>query len=193
VPQQAIKNVGRAYQRFFQKQAKFPRFKKRGVHDAARLDNEPGTFQCEGTRIRWPKIGWVRMRETLRFDGKLLSAILSWEADRWFISIPVDIDRPEPGCESPATVGIDLDVSPAVTLSTGEKIDSPKPLKKHLGNSQKIVPYLSKPGHGKTRKNTEDSFFPCLPGLSVARSSSAVKAMIPVDHWRIFIASCLRT
>ena len=132
VPQQAIKNVGRAYQRFFHKQSKFPRFKKRGVHDSARLDNGPGTFQCEGSRIRLPKIGWVRLRESLRFDGKPLSATLSREADRGFISIPVEIDRPEPVCESQASVGIDLGVSTAVTLSTGEKIDSPKPLKRYL-------------------------------------------------------------
>jgi putative transposase len=70
------------------------------------------------------------MHETLRFDGKPLSATLSREADRWFISIPVEIERLEPVCESQATVGIDLGVSTAVTLSTGEKIDSPKPLKK---------------------------------------------------------------
>ena len=132
VPQQAIKNVGRAYQRFFQKKSKFPRFKKRGVHDSARLDNGPGTFECDGARIRLPKIGWVRMHETLRFDGKPLSATLSREADRWFISISVEIERLEPVCESQATVGIDLGVSTAVTLSTGEKIDSPKPLKKAL-------------------------------------------------------------
>lgn len=132
VPQQAIKNIGRAYQRFFQKQAKFPRFKKRGVHDAARLDNGPGTFQFDGKCIRLPKIGWVRLHEELRFEGKPLSATLSREADRWFIAIPVEIERPEPVCESQATVGIDLGVSTALTLSTGEKIDSPKPLKKHL-------------------------------------------------------------
>jgi putative transposase len=132
VPQQAIKNVGRAYQRFFQKQSQFPRFKKRGVHDSARLDNGPGTFAFDGQRIRLPKIGWVRLREELRFDGKPLSATLSREADRWLISIPVEMDRPEPVCESQATVGIDLGIRTAITLSTGEKIDSPQPLKKHL-------------------------------------------------------------
>lgn len=95
VPQQAIKNVGRAYQRFFQKQSQFPRFKKRGVHDSARLDNGPGAFAFDGQRIRLPKIGWVRLREELRLDGKPLSATLSREADRWLISIPVEIDRPE--------------------------------------------------------------------------------------------------
>ena len=132
VPQQAIKNVGRAYQRFFQKKSKFPRFKRRGVHDSARLDNGPGAFTFEGQRIRLPKIGWVRMREEVRFEGKPLSATLSRDANRWFISIPVEMKRPEPVCESPAPVGIDLGVSTALTLSTGEKIDSPKPLKKDL-------------------------------------------------------------
>lgn len=132
VPQQAIKNVGRAWQRFFQKQSKFPRFKRRGVHDSARLDNGPGTFAFDGQRIRLPKIGWVRLREVVRFSGKPLSATLSREADRWLIAIPVAIDRPDPVCESQATVGIDLGVSTALTLSTGEKIDSPKPLKKYL-------------------------------------------------------------
>lgn len=72
------------------------------------------------------------MRESLRFDGKPLSATLSQEADRWFLSIPVEIDRPEPVRESQATVGVDLGVSTAATLSTGEKLDSPKPLKKWL-------------------------------------------------------------
>ena len=59
------------------------------------------------------------MREELRFDGKPLSATLSRKADRWFIAIPVEIERPEPVCESQASVGIDLGVSTALTLSTG--------------------------------------------------------------------------
>lgn len=152
VPQQAIKNVGRGYQRFFKKQSKFPRFKKRGVHDAARLDNGPGTFQCEGAKIRLPKIGWVRMRETLRFDGQPLSATLSREADRWFISIPVEINQPEPVCESQAAVGVDLGVSTAVTLSNGEKIDSPKPLKKALRRLKRLSRQHSRKQEGSNNR-----------------------------------------
>lgn len=154
VPQQAIKNVGHAYRRFFQKKSKRPRFKKLGVHDSARLDNGPGTFQCEGLRIRLPKIGGVRMREALRFDGKPLSATLSREADRWFISIPVEIDRPEPVRESQASVGIDLGVSTAVTLSTGEKIDSPKPLKKDLQRLRRRSRQHSRKQQGSNNRRT---------------------------------------
>src|ERR1700729_1513978 len=38
-PQQAIKNLGQAFNRFFKKQGDYPRFKKRGIHDAFRADN----------------------------------------------------------------------------------------------------------------------------------------------------------
>lgn len=153
VPQQAIKNVGTAFQRFFQKKAKSPRFKRRGVHDSARLDNGPDTFAFDGQQIRLPKIGWVRMREALRFDGKPLSATLIREADRWFIAIPVEIERPELVCESPAAVGVDLGVSTAVTLSTGEKIESPKPLKRSLRRMKRWSRWHSRQQKGSANRH----------------------------------------
>jgi len=48
VPQQAIKNCGAAFQRFFKKQGRYPKFKNKGVRDSARFDNGPGTFECDG-------------------------------------------------------------------------------------------------------------------------------------------------
>lgn len=62
--------------------------KRRGLHDSARLDNGPGAFACDGRRIRLPEIGWVKLREKLRFDGKLWSATLSRKADCWLFSFP---------------------------------------------------------------------------------------------------------
>ncbi len=75
----------------------------------------------DSRRIRLPKIGWVKLREVLRFGGKPLSATLSRDADRWLISIPVEIECPEPVCESQASVGVYLGIRTAITLSTGEK------------------------------------------------------------------------
>jgi transposase len=48
VPQQAIKNCGAPFQRFFKKQGRDPKFKTKGVRDSARLDNGPGTFEFDG-------------------------------------------------------------------------------------------------------------------------------------------------
>src|SRR3954465_13354434 len=66
-PQQVIKNLGAAFKRFFEGTSKYPRFKKKGVHDSFRAENGPETFDFDGRRIRLPVIGWVKMHEALRF------------------------------------------------------------------------------------------------------------------------------
>ena len=132
VPQQAIKNLGQACKGFFQGLADCPKFKKKFQHDSARLDNGPGTFRVTGKRVHVPRFGELRLREPLRFTGKALSATISREADRWFVSIPVEIEMPEPERENQATVGVDLGITTTATLSTGEKLDGPKALKSNL-------------------------------------------------------------
>jgi putative transposase len=67
------------------RRAKYPKFRKKGVHDRFPLANDQ--FSLDGRRIRIPHLEWVRMREALRFRGKLISATVSRVADRWFISI----------------------------------------------------------------------------------------------------------
>lgn len=129
--QQPFTNLGHAFQLFFQGKAKRPRFKKRGRHDAFYVSNDK--FNVDGRRVRLPVIGWVRMREALRFEGKILSGTVSRKADGWYLAVQVelleDYQRERTGAE---TVGVDLGVTTAATLSTGEKIDGPKPLKAHL-------------------------------------------------------------
>jgi len=138
VPQQAVKNCGTAFQRFFKKQGGYPKFKKKGRHDSARFDNGPDTFQFDGRRVRLPVIGWVKLRESLRFSGKPLSATVRRVADRWFVSVPVEMDMPEPVRESQAAVGVDLGITTAATLSSGEKLDGPKALAAHLGRLRRL-------------------------------------------------------
>ena len=87
-PQLAIMNLGQAFKNFFAGRAKAPRFKKKGHHDSFELSNDQ--FELKGRKIRIPKLGWVRLRELLRFQGKIISATLSREASRWYVSIAVE-------------------------------------------------------------------------------------------------------
>jgi putative transposase len=112
------KNCGAAFERFFKRQGRYPKFKKKGRHDSARLDNGPGTFTFDGRRVRLSVIGCVKLREELRFSGKALSTTVRRVADPWFVSVPVEVDMPEAVRESQAAVGIDLGVSTAATLSS---------------------------------------------------------------------------
>jgi putative transposase len=156
VPQQAIKNCGAAFQRFFKKRGGYPKFKKKGVRDSARLDNGPGTFEFAGKRVRLPVIGWVKLREELRLSGKALSTTVSRVADRWFVSVPIEVDLPEPVRESQAAVGVDLGVSTAATLSSSEKLTGPKPLQAHLERLQRLSRWHSRKQKGShnRRKST---------------------------------------
>ena len=152
VPQQAIKNCGAAFQRFFKKQGRYPKFKKKGVRDSARLDNGPGTFEFDGKRVRLPVIGWVKLREQLRFSGKALSATVRRVADRWFVCVPVEVELSEPACENQAAVGIDLGVSTAATLSNGEKLPGPKALEAHLERLQRLSRWHSRMHKGSNNR-----------------------------------------
>ena len=139
VPQQAIKNLGQAFQHFFRRVKQggkpgYPRFKKKGVHDAFRADNGPpeagkDAVRVEGKRVRLPKIGWVRMREEVRFKGQIKSVVVSRRADRWYAAFAVETeDLPHASRKSHGgATGVDLGVSYLATLSDGTRITGPKP------------------------------------------------------------------
>jgi putative transposase len=126
-PQLAIVQLGVAFKNFFAGRAKNPVFRKKGVHDRFSISNDQ--FEVEEFRIRIPNLGWVRMRESLRFEGKIMSATVSRVADRWYVSIAVDtLDArpPLPKAENQGAAGVDLGVKALATLSTGEVIPGPK-------------------------------------------------------------------
>jgi putative transposase len=140
---QAIINLGRAFENFFKKRARFPKFKKRGQHDSFALWNDQ--FTVNGRMLRIPKLGWVRMHETLRFTGKILSAVVSCTADRWFISINVETkDILYPSENQAGEVGIDLGVKSLAVLSTGEVIEGPKASRKFIRKLQWLGRLLSR-------------------------------------------------
>lgn len=69
-----------------------------------------------------PQLGWARMHEPVRFTGKVLQGTVSRTADRWFLSVTVEMPDP-PGIhrENPSVVAGDLGVSALATLSRGRK------------------------------------------------------------------------
>lgn len=151
-PQMAIIQLGIAFRNFFKGTAKYPQFRKKGTHDRFTLTNDQ--FQVDGSRIRIPNLGWVRMRETLRFAGKIMSATISRVADRWFVSITVDTydNSHLPKAENQGAVGVDLGVSVLATLSTGERIIGPKAHKASLCRLRRLSRSLSRKAKGSNNR-----------------------------------------
>jgi putative transposase len=87
VVQEAIIDLGSAFRGFFEKRGRYPRFKHKDSRASFCAANEAGTFRAEGKRIKLPVIGWVRMREEVRFSGPLKRATVSLEGGRWFVAL----------------------------------------------------------------------------------------------------------
>jgi len=99
-PQMAIIQLGAAFKNFFAGRAKYPKFRKKGIHDRFSLTNDQ--FSVDGSRIRIPNLGWVRMREPLRFTGKIMSATISRVATAGLSASP-SIHRTIHACQKPKT------------------------------------------------------------------------------------------
>ncbi|MBU9200046.1 transposase [Burkholderia multivorans] len=133
-PQEAIRSLGIAYSNWFaslsgkRKGPKVgaPRFKKKGVRDSFKIHGE--LLAVDGSSIRIPNLGWVRMREPLRFAGVIKGATVKRRAHAWLISILVETDNLPPRTESQRAVGVDLGIKALATLSDGTVIEGPKAL-----------------------------------------------------------------
>lgn len=67
-PQMAILQLGYAFKNFFEGRARYPTCRRKGRDDRFTLTNDQ--FRVQGKRIRIPNLGWLRMCESLRFEGK---------------------------------------------------------------------------------------------------------------------------
>ena len=146
-PQLAIMQLGDAFKRFFKGESKYPQFRKKGVNDRFSLSNDQ--FRIDGKRIKIPNLGWVKMRENLRFDGKILSAKVFTKGGKWFVSVAVELDEiQKPLPKTGKSVGLDLGITDLATLSDGTKIQAPKPLKNKLKKLQRLSKSLSRKQKG---------------------------------------------
>lgn len=127
--QQPFTYLSQAYSRFFQKKAGRPRFKRKGRNDSFYISNDK--FSISGRRIRLPRIGAVRTREALRFTGKIVGATVSRQANRWFVSIQVEVGENHLP-ETDKSVGLDMGLKTAIVCSDGQQFHSPRPLRKRL-------------------------------------------------------------
>lgn len=135
---QPFAHLAKAWNRFLAdikagKPAHEPQFKKKGrCRDSFYVANDK--FTVSDNTVRLPKIGDVAMAQALRFEGKMLGATVSRTANRWFVAVQVEVSDAQFYRQRTADEiqGIDLGIKAAATLSNGESIEAPKPLKAAL-------------------------------------------------------------
>lgn len=151
-PLEAIRHLGDAYSRFFRGLGKHPRPKKKGVRDSFVAEADHTEVRLSSSRIRIPRLGWVRMRESVRFEGRVKSVVVSREADRWFVSLLVEVSHETPKRDTNRVVGVDLGVTALAALSDGEKIAGPKAHKAALNRLRRTNKSLARKQKGSANR-----------------------------------------
>ena len=136
----AIHNLGDAVTRWKRGQNSFPVCKNRSGKCSYQADNGEGTVEVYKERINLPKIGWIRMREELRYSGEITKVVISKHNNKWFASITVrrivsDNYQHQPvlfpSLDDKAPIGIDVGINTLATCSNGDTYDNPRPLKRY--------------------------------------------------------------
>ena len=156
--QQSVRDLGQAYQNFFDscsgkrkgKKLAPPKFKKRSANQSARF--RVGGFKVHPDKVYLAKIGKLEIEWSRPLPPDPSSVTVIKDASgRYFLSFVVEIN-PEKLPDNGQSVGIDLGIIDFATLSTGEKIKSPKPLKKHLKKLKRLQHKLSRKQKGSKRR-----------------------------------------
>ena len=123
-----------AYDHFF-KQGGFPKFKAKGVKDSYKTNNVVSTYKekvynsieldLEKRLIKLPKLKWVKIkgyRNKESINGRIRSAVIRKDAERYYVSILVEEDVYKPMFTPQSIIGIDLGIKDLIVTSHNEKI-----------------------------------------------------------------------
>ena len=147
---QAVNDGQTAFTRFFNHKSAFPKFKKKGRSDVKMyfVRNNPKDCLCERHRIKIPSLGWVRIKEkgyipTTKDGYGIKSGHVSIKADRYYVSVLIEIpDKPIVNNSSEG-IGIDLGLKDFAIVSDGKtykninKSAKLKKLEKKLAREQR--------------------------------------------------------
>lgn len=163
-PQEALRNLDRAFENFFRRvQLKregkwkgpvgFPQFKskKRGL-GSFRLT---GRIQIFERHIQLPRLGKLRLKERDYLPARgvrILSATVSERAGRWFVSVQVEMEMPDPVAADKPTAGVDLGLKALATISDGEVIPNPHALKRNLRKVKQLQRAVSRKVKGSANR-----------------------------------------
>ena len=116
----------------------FPTFKK--YHSARSYQASDGHWErnkVERRKVYLPKVGWVKMRESLRYEGKIRKITVSRTAKGWQVAISVEIPDDAPPADG-AAVGVDVGIRNLAFVSDGRFYPNPLPLKNALPELRRV-------------------------------------------------------
>ena len=135
VGKNAIHAFADAVTRYRSGQNGAPKRKTHKSKPAFQIDNGVDSVKRseDGKHAILPRIGRVRLHEKPRWTGEIRRAFVSRKAQRWYLTITVEVDYPEPPDTSALPCeGVDVGVGNELAiLSDGTVFENPRALKTH--------------------------------------------------------------
>ena len=157
VTQDVILRLERAYQAFFRKSARYPKFKKYGCYDSITYpDAYNGSVKLGINRkkIYLSKVGYVPIlvhRDPS--EGKNKRCTVKREGAEWYVVLEYEVPDVEPsGLPIEHPVGIDLGLKALIATSDGWHVKPPKPLRAH----EKRLKHLQREVSRKKKKGSQN-------------------------------------
>ena len=147
--------LDKAFQSFFARLSKYPRFKRRGGYNSFTYPQYKVGFNLSGNFLKLGKIGRVKIRIHRPIAGTIKRATIIREIDQWFVGFSIEqTESPRGNKEkrNPA-IGVDRGITNLVAMSSGETISNPKFLKQSVEKIKRLQRELSRKKKGS--KNRE--------------------------------------
>lgn len=150
--QASLQNLSRAFENFFAKRGKYPRFKSK---HGCQSYQYPQRVKLDGNRVYLPKVGWTKCVVHREIVGKIKTVTVSRTACGQFYAAVLTDD----GLEMPAVsmdgkaVGIDVGLTHLAVTSYGSKFDNPRHLSKAERNLKRKQRSLSRKKKGSRRRD----------------------------------------
>lgn len=158
--QNALRDLDTAYHNFFRrvKQGQkpgFPKFKKKTSKQSYKTTNPNKLpLPVKESKVRLPKIGWVKFKQDRQILGRWLSMTISRNpSGKYFISINCCEVQYQEYETTGSLLGIDLGIKDFAITSDGEKFENPKFLRKSEQRLKMLQRRVSKKQKGS--KNRE--------------------------------------
>lgn len=145
----SICNAETAFKKFFKGKSSFPRFKKKSEQNVKLYfpKNNQTDWKVERHRINIPTLKWVRLKEFgyIPVSGKVISGVVSKQADKYYVSVVFEIDDFKTVKEHTEPIGIDLGIKDLAICSNGltkkniNKTKRVKKLEKKLKREQRCL------------------------------------------------------
>ncbi|SMC03974.1 putative transposase [Sulfobacillus thermosulfidooxidans DSM 9293] len=162
VLQNVLQRLDQAFVNFFEKRARFPKFKNKFMFRSITYPQARARYFHEN-QVYLPKIGWVRMMAHQPFDAASVKIInVKFHDGRWDVNLTYGTEAVVSRTEIQNAVGIDLGVLSLIATSEGEFFENPQWLQKSEGRLKRKQRQLSRKKKGSKNREKAKQKLQCL-------------------------------